>query len=284
MSRQAILTACAKEHVKVDVLSRGWLFRLEKNGRVRHMFKNCLALNSQSAGAIAADKFATYEVLRAANIPVIDHAILYPFDNHRDFAEDCNTMGYLKRYFDDHHQDIVLKPNRGFGGQGITHITSPDQFPDALAEAFRHSESASLCPFYHIRREYRIIMLDGEARLIYGKTRGADWRFNLQNGALASPVTDEALRSRLIDLAKRTTQELNLRFCSVDIIEPTNSGPTNSDFINTTDTNHDTDVTPNLIVIEVNSAAETKHYCEQHPEDAELVENIYRDAIRKMFE
>ena len=53
----------------MKVLSRGWLFRLEKDGKIRYMFKNCLPLNSQSSSAIAADKFATFEVLRAAGIP-----------------------------------------------------------------------------------------------------------------------------------------------------------------------------------------------------------------------
>lgn len=273
MSRQIILDICKQEGINVEILSRGWLFRLEKNGKVRHMFKNCLSLNSQSSGLIAADKFATYEVLRAANVPVIKHSILYPFDNHRDFAEGCNTPEYLENYFNEHQRDIVLKPNQGFGGCGITHITSASQFPQALKDAFAHADSASLCPFYHIRREYRLIMLDGKLRLLYGKERGNDWRFNLQNGANSIEVTDPAAREYLASLAERAVKELNLRFCSVDIIEldpsdPHLSGP-------------DTD---KFLVIEVNSAVETTHYLAQHPDQAAFVEQIYRDAILKMFE
>lgn len=270
MSRQAIINVCQKEGIKLQTLSRGWLFRLEKDGRVRYMFKNCLALNAQSSGAIAADKFATYEVLRAANIPIIDRTILYPFDNHRDFAKGCNTIEYLEQYFNDHDQDIVLKPNHGYGGQGITHITSVKQFPAALDAAFAHSESASLCPFYHIYREYRVIMLDSEPRLVYGKKRGVDWRFNLQNGATSFDVSDPALYGRLTALARAAVRELDLRFCSVDIIE--------------LEPQSTADKAPELLIIEVNSAAVTAHYCEQHPDRADLVEAIYRDAILKMFE
>lgn len=272
MSRQIILDICKKEGIKVKRLSRDWLFRLEKNGQVRYIFKNCPSLNSQSSGLIAADKFATFEVLRAAGIPVIEHSILYPFDNHCDFAEDCNTLEYLTDYFNQHQQDIVLKPNCGSGGCGISRITSASQFSQALKDAFAHAESASLCPFYHIQREYRIIMLDGEPRLVYGKERGDDWRFNLQNGANSIEVTDSIFREQLISLAKRVVEELNLRFCSVDIIELDPSDP------------HATSSPPTLLVIEVNSSVATSHYLEQHPAQASLIENIYHDAVLKMFE
>lgn len=273
MSRQIILDICKQEGINVKVLSRDWLFRLEKNGKVRYIFSNCLPLNSQSSGLIASDKFATFEVLNAAGIPIIEHAILYPFDNHRDFAEGCNTPEYLENYFNKHQQNIVLKPNRGFGGRGITHITSVRQFPQALEDAFAHAESASLCPFYHVRREYRVIMLDGEPRLIYGKERSNDWRFNLQNGANSAEITDSVLRNRLVSIAKRTVAELKLRFCSVDIVE-----------LDPTDPHLASPGAHELLVIEVNSAVATACYLEQHPDQFELVEDIYRDAVLKMFE
>lgn len=271
MSRQLILDICKKEGINVKTLSRGWLFQLEKDGKVRHMFKNCPSLNSQSAGLIAADKFATSEVLSAADIPVIEHAILYPFDNHRDFAEGCNTPEYLHSFFKKHHQDIVLKPNCGMGGQGITHITSSEQFSTALAAAFSHSDSASLCPFYHIHHEYRVIMLDGEPRLVYSKARGADWRFNLQHGAKVVDVDPESqLYDQLTTLARRAVNVLDLRFCSVDIIE---LDPSDPHAIHS----------PELLIIEVNSTVVASHYLEQRPAQADLVEAFYRDAILKMF-
>lgn len=272
MFHEILVKICRQENIELQVLSRGWLFRLEKAGQVRYIFNNHFALNSQSSANIAADKFATFEVLRAANLPTIDHAMLYPFDNHLSFAEGCNTLAYLENFFQKHHQDIVLKPNHGLGGQGITHITSPDQFPDALTAAFASSSSASLCPFYQIHREYRIIMLDGEPRLVYGKERGDDWRFNLQHGSTVVDVeAGTKLHARLVELACRAAGALNLRFCSVDIIELDPSDPHATE-----------DVT--LLVIEINSTVAASHYLEQRPLQFPLVEDIYRDAVLKMFE
>ena len=116
-------------------------------------------------------------------------------------------------------------------------------------------------------------MLNGELRLIYGKERGNDWRFNLQNGANSVEVTDADTRNHLTSLAKRTVNELNLRFCSVDIIE-----------LDSTDSHLLDSNAREFLVIEVNSAVETAHYLEQHPDQSNFVKNIYRDAILKMFE
>lgn len=277
MSRRLIAKICQQEGIQLTPLSRGWLFRLQKSGQTRYIFSNCLSLNSQSSAAIAADKFATFEVLRTAGVPIIEHAILYPFDNHRSFAEGCNTPEYLADFFNQHHHDIVLKPNHGLGGRGITHITSSSQFPDALALAFSGSDSASLCPFYHIRHEYRIIMLDGEPRLVYGKARGADWRFNLQHGSKVIDVdeTSELYRT-LTGIARRAVEAIDIRFCSVDIIELDPADPSISGLA-------EPQPAPTYLVIEVNSAVSTTHYLEQRPDHTALVEGIYRDAILKMF-
>lgn len=278
MFHQLVAKICQQENIKLQTLSRGWLFRLEKAqptpAQIRYIFNNTLALNSQSSAAIASDKFATFEVLRTAGVPTIDHAIIYPFDNHLSFAAGCNTLEYLQTFFAKHHQDIVLKPNCGLGGQGITHITSPEQFPSALAMAFSCSDSASLCPFYQIHREYRIIMLDGEPRLVYGKARGADWRFNLQHGAKVVDVdSDSRLYEQLTTLARHATDALDIRFCSVDIIELDSSDPHVAN-----------PAQPVFLVIEVNATVATSHYLEQRPAESARVEAIYRDAILKMFE
>ena len=52
-----------------------------------------------------------------------------------------------------------------------------------------------------------VILLDNEARLVYDKVRGKDWRFNLQQGARAVDVEDEGLRKYLVELAQRAARD-----------------------------------------------------------------------------
>ena len=48
-------------------------------------------------------------------------------------------------------------------------VTGIDQIDVVLDKLFINNYSISICPFYEIEHEYRVIMLDGEKQLIYKK-------------------------------------------------------------------------------------------------------------------
>lgn len=253
---------CQEEKIKVTSLSNGWVTLLEKNGKNRLIVGYKFGLNSASSSMVADDKYATFDVLRNANIPVIEHALLYEENRTEGFTENYRSREYIKNYLVQHQNHIVVKPNDGHCGVNVYQVRSMEQIDEILPKIFHQCASASMCPFYEIEHEYRLIVLDNEVRLVFQKTRGEDWRFNLHNGAKAEKVQDEALADKLSVLASRAVRALNLRFCSVDLIKTTDG---------------------ELLVMEVNSGVMTSGYIAQHPEDAQLVKNIYRDALRKMF-
>ncbi len=256
---------CQEENINFQFLSRNWVKRLERNGQVHFIVGFKFDLNSAAASLVADDKYALFETLEFARVPVIDHAILYEPTNTASHALGCNSMPYILNYFEKHQRDIVIKGNNSTGGRQVYHVTSPDQIPPVLIEVFHQNYSASLCPFYHIRHEYRVILLDGAVRLAYRKSLSgaqSNWKFNLQQGAWSEPILEQQY-PELIALAKRAVAAIGLRFCSVDIIE-TDDGQ--------------------LLVIEINSGVMIQRYVEQHPDAALLVREIYHDAIRKMFE
>lgn len=253
---------CQEEDIKIQWLSNNWLALLEKNGQHKFIMGHKFDINSAIAAAIADDKYATFDVLRQAKIPVIEHALLYEPGDLERHAENHNSLDYVETYLAEHDNHIVIKPNNGARGINVFQIITPDQIPPVLKKIFHQSYSASMCPFYDILREFRVILLDNEARLVYDKVRGKDWRFNLQQGARAVDVEDEGLRRYLVELAQRAARALGLRFCSVDIIETAE---------------HE------RLVMEINSGVMTEHYLEQHPDKYDKVKHIYRDAVRAMF-
>lgn len=259
---------CQEEKIDLQWLSANWLAYLRKNGLVRQILGYKFDLNGAAASAAADDKSHTYNVLALAGLPAVEHQVFYEASNHKAYAEGHNSLADLAHYFETHHRDIVLKPNGEYasGGLGVTRLRNLDEAPQKLAEIFRYFWSASLSPFYELAAEYRVVILDDEARLIYRKEAGADWRFNLQNGARPRDVTDLELQSRLTDLAHAAAQALNLRFCSVDMVQPSQPA------------------TDPLLVLEVNSGVMILNYLNFFPERRQLVKEIYRDAIRKMFE
>lgn len=258
---QMLQEICAAEKIDLVWLSRGWLGVLTKGTEQNLIMGHKFNLNAAVASLIADDKFATFEMLERAKIPVAEHQIIYPTNNTRNYAKGYNSLKYAEEYLAKQGK-IVVKPNTGTQGQGVSLVQNAKELAPALSRAFGISYSASLCPFYEIKFEYRVIMLDGQARLIYCKTRAKDWRFNLEHGAKATKVQDENLRARLSSLAQKVVAAIGLRFCSVDLIET---------------------VAGELLVLEVNSGVMTEHYLEQNPTDYDLVRQIYHDAVRKMF-
>lgn len=254
---------CQAEQIDLRFFATNWVKQLSKGNKIHYIIGYKFDLNPAAASAVADDKAATSEILRTTKIPVIEHSLLYNFANQADYTLGRNSLNYARKYFDTHDQHVVVKPNCGTGGRAVYQVTDFAQVPAILAEIFAEQPTASLCPFYQIRHEYRVILLDDTERLAYMKTASADnWKFNLQQGATAGEIADDK-HDEILALAKHSARAIGLRFCSVDIIE-TFAGE--------------------LLVLEVNSGVMIQKYLEQHPEDLEVIKAIYRDAVRKMFE
>lgn len=259
---QMLYQICEEEGIKLRFLSRNWMKRLEKDGQVRFIMGYKFGLNPQSAGLTADDKFATFEALNYAGIPVMRHEILYEFDNQSSFAQRCNSPEYILGLLREWGGQMVIKANMGTCGRQVFKITRPDQLVEVLPKVFKQSYSASLCPFYNIEHEYRVVLLDGEEKLSYMKTKSReDWR-NLVLGAKVSSIPTSK-HKQILKLAQRAAREIDLRFGSVDTIETMDG---------------------ELMILEINSGVMTRHYLDQHPKDYPKVKKMYREAVRKMFE
>ena len=69
------------------------------------------------------------------------------------------------------------------------------------------------------------------------------------------------LKNKICDLALRVTRELNITFASIDII----------------DTNNE------LMVLEANSGVTLNKFIQQNSNGYDIAYNIYKDAIKMMF-
>ena len=142
---------------------------LEKDKKTRFIAGYKFDLNSHGMGLIADDKYALYEVLKSKNLPVIEHNIVYNKTNNLDYAIGCNTYEYVKEYFQQNNNNIVIKPNDGTCGKNVFKVTDVNEIDSILDKIFLKNYSISMCPFYKIKHEYRAIMLDGENVLLYAK-------------------------------------------------------------------------------------------------------------------
>ena len=158
-------------NINMKVVSKGWVIILEKNGITRFIIGQKFDLNSHAIGLVMDDKYAMFEVLSANNIPTIQYQMLYRPNIQKEYARNANHYEIAEQYFIDHGESIVIKSNFGLSGIDVYHVTKKEEIAFYLDKVFQNNETLSLCPFYDIKAEYRLIVLDNECLLMYGKKK-----------------------------------------------------------------------------------------------------------------
>ena len=161
---------CTEMNIKLEVLSYGWIFKLSKDGRVRYITGN-FDINKAASSKIACDKYATYEVLKSQNIPIIKHTMVFNPVDRSDYIKKDEVWKIVNKEFVDNEKRIVVKPNFGFEGKGVFLCNTTYETEEAVKYLLEKNSSISICPFYDIKKEYRAFYLNGKILLIYEKEK-----------------------------------------------------------------------------------------------------------------
>lgn len=165
-----ISECCTLLHIKLNILSYDFVLELKKGNKIRHITNGKFDLNNEAAAAIACDKYATYEVLKNNNVPVIEHVQVFNPKTRNSYVASIGNdeliSSYVKKY-----SKVVVKPNDGREGKNVFLCKNYMDTVEAINKLFNKKDNCSLCPFYDIDTEYRSFYLDGKVYLIYGKTK-----------------------------------------------------------------------------------------------------------------
>lgn len=283
---------CSKENITLTKISKDWIYVLEKDKQIHYIVGCKFDLNNNAIATILDDKYAFYELMLHKHYPIINHHIIF-----KNYPKDM-----IKDLYEKYSRNIVIKANIGSCGKEVFRPKSLTETEELLKKLFEKNYSLSLCPFIDIKNEYRIIILDGQVELFYGKikptvigdghktiaellyefnpyyfskinysnnkvlAKGAkfeyNWQFNLSRGANFFMDVDYNLKSRLCTLAKKVAQDIGIRFCSIDII---------------------VDGKNDIYLMEANSGVMLENFVNIHRKGQSIVEKIYTSAINKMF-
>jgi len=298
---KVIREICEELNIDFKLLSRDWIIKLEKNNKIRFVSGYKFDLNTHAIGEIIDDKYGLYEILKDENIPIIEHNIIYSKDNNSDFAIGYNDYNKVKDYFKTHNNSIVIKPNTGTCGKGVYHIENIDDIEPTLELLFNKNYSLSYCPFYNIKKEYRIIVLNNKIKLIYQKERPIikgngintikELLIDFNKNYFIDKELDEEY-DRVLDknelfeyswkfnLSKGsissivTDEEIKNKLTNITnkILNKFNMKFVSIDIIDTDN---------KLLVMEINSGVMMKNIYYQLGED--IVKDIYKDAIIELF-
>ena len=160
---------CEEEQISLKSYSFDWIFELAKNGRIRYILGYQFGLNTASVNSICCDKAAASEIMTAHGIPNIEHR-LFASPGEQKFVGKTGCWAQLIKLLQE-KGTLVIKPNDGTGGDRVFKVSNAYELETAVHKVFEKSGYLAASPFYDIENEYRTIMLDGAARLVYVKRR-----------------------------------------------------------------------------------------------------------------
>jgi D-alanine-D-alanine ligase-like ATP-grasp enzyme len=161
--------AASALNIRVETFCGDWVARLiAPGGQTRLVWGYNFDLNPAAGARVASDKAATFEVLRAAGVPAVEHRLFLRADMD-DYVSEAGNWKLMLRALEESGGDAVIKPAEGSGGSGVTRVRSPRQLEQAVGALWPRTHAICISPFMEIEREVRFILLDGEPRIVYEK-------------------------------------------------------------------------------------------------------------------
>ena len=254
---------CLINQISFKSLCSGWVLHMNKNGVTRHIHGYHFDLNSDAASLIAQDKHATGCILKEQNIPVLDQVYLLRTRN-KDFLIREQIQEKISMFV----FPLICKPNSGSGGHNVFLTRTSEELELAITSVHKKERGVLVSEFQMIEKEYRVIVLDGEVMLIYGKkSTQEDLRHNLSRGATAILEITSEIEEKIASLAIRSMDAINLTFGAVDIIEIQKEKKGEYSYK----------------VLEINSGVCLEHYSKINRACKEIAEGIYKKVFYRLF-
>lgn len=169
--KKIITEICEELGIKYNFISKDWITILEYNNERKVITGYKFDNNSHALGILLDDKYATYEYLKLLNINAVSHEIIYNPTTKGNYAKDFKGKDYLKNIFNSYNKNVVLKINNGTCGKDVYHIKSYKKLEETYQKLSESHHSLSICPYYEVQNEYRVIVLNGKIKLIYKKIK-----------------------------------------------------------------------------------------------------------------
>jgi glutathione synthase/RimK-type ligase-like ATP-grasp enzyme len=161
-----ITQICAEEGIDINLYSDEWVISLAKQEITKYIHGYAFPNNESGSALVCSDKSALYTILEASHIPAVRHDFFMAEGAEPVFSPDdiIKMNGLLRQY-----GRIVCKNNNGTGGVHVFCVTDEPGLLRAVQLIARFGESVTISPFVDIESEYRVILLDGHAEIVYEK-------------------------------------------------------------------------------------------------------------------
>lgn len=280
--------------IKVTLLSGDWVTILEKNNQIHYIHGYKFDLNNHGIGNLLDDKGLFNDLMNYKNLPTTTQLSIFRTYNKEEVLD----------YFRKNNNTLIVKGNLGTCGENVYLVHDENTLFNKIDLLLSKQDSISLEPYYDIQNEYRVILLNNEVKVIYGKERPViigdgihtvkelainfnDFFANNNksiNNLDYIPKLNEKVELDFhfnLSLGARLfydiDEELKNRIINLakEVSWALNITFASIDIIHTNDNK--------ILVLEANSGVMMDNFIKQYPNGYNIAYNIYRDAIKLMF-
>ena len=203
---QVISEICSRRGWNIAKLSQDWILRISdaEKKRTTNIFGYVFDVNPAAAAELCKEKAAAAQVLALEGIAHIEHEVFLAAVNKqmKGFVPSSGVWPQLIDFAKKHDYNIVVKPLKGTGGNGVYKIANQRDLEEAAHDIYSVEYGLAACPYVDIVDEFRVIWL-GYPRLIYRKVRASvvgDGTSTVQQ--LAAQVLAEMDPNKVVYLAQ----------------------------------------------------------------------------------
>ena len=160
---------CDINHLDLVKYSDDWILQIKNKGKPDcFIFGYKFPNNNASISKLCDDKSALSSVLESKKIPCVPH--IYFEGTKSSMVDNDGIFSKLFQMFD-RYGSLVCKTNSGSGGNNVFLCQTKKELESATFDILRSSRSMAVSPKINIKNEYRIIIENNRALLIYSKER-----------------------------------------------------------------------------------------------------------------
>ena len=252
--------------------NNGNLLKMIVGDKCHYFINSQTPFNSQDVVAITKDKEFTYCILKSLINSPITKGYLDPACNERysQYLEFNNLESIIAHIENNFKMPVILKPNKGARGIGVTLCTNSEEIGKALKaiydEKSKEYDYIALCQEYiNIKKEYRVVCVNKKVELVYLKDNSsATYTGNLSplhwENSQAVHIQDSTILNRFQEFINPVFKNLNIFWCGFDIALDHNN---------------------ELHLIEINSNIGLNIFISQN--NPTIIENLYKTAIKEFL-
>lgn len=160
---------CSDNNLGLNKFSDEWILQVKKSGNPDcFIFGYKFPNNNAAVSKLCDDKAALSLILEEKEIPCVPH--IYFEGPRSPMVDENGIFSSLFKMFD-RYGSLVCKSNSGSGGSNVFLCRTHKDLETATFDILRSTRSMAVSPKIDIQNEYRIIVENGRALLVYSKER-----------------------------------------------------------------------------------------------------------------